>query len=710
MIQQSIKNLYLKVENSTILRCIRRSLVMLIPILLIGSFSTVVQNLPIATYQRFLLQFHDGLIIRLSEHIFQATSGMSSVYLTMCLAFSYAQLDEKGEEINNIGVIFTALSCFALWSGVANWENFHIEAFGTTGMFTALLCGLFASMLYVKISNSIKKRKQSLADGADPQFHLMIHSWLPMLIVISIFLFFYIIMIDYFKCENFTELFASFTHRIFSHTGRSLASALLYEVILNTLWFFGIHGGDVMEEVTQNLFYYPSNIEGGIVVSDIFNGSFLNLFVAMGGCGTVWCLLLAILFFSHRRNNRKLAVSATIPCLFNVSEVIILGLPVVFNPIFFIPFILTPIVMVLTSSIAMTLGLVPPARHALSWTAPIILSGYMSTESVSGAALQIFNLLLGVLIYAPFVKLYDHVCMHDAEVKLKTLVDTLQKHEESNTPVNLLSLNNNSSIMAKSLSEELKYNLKKSLPTMYYQPQYDNHGNCIGVEALLRWIHPTYSLIYPPLVIKLAEENDLLLDLEKNVIYSVLNDSKELMKILPEDAKISLNITGTTIQNSDFLNFLVDFQKTESEFCKHLTIEITEQATMNLNDTLIKKLTELRKIGYRFSIDDFSMGNTSIKYLQTNIFSFIKLDGSICQSIMNNERSCDIISSLTQMASRMNIDVIAEYVEKKEQQQLLENMGCYHYQGYLYSPAIPLDKLEKQLSSISHRRSRKLMD
>lgn len=707
MLKIKFIKLYDNIENSTILRCIRRSLIMLIPILLIGSFATVIQNFPIQQYQHFITQFQNALIIRLMQHIHFATIGMSSIYLTISLAFSYGQLDSSNEDNNNITLIFTALSCFALWSGIANTEHFHITNFGTAGMFTALMCGLGSSILFVKINRKLRQAKRSLSDGADPHFHAMIHSWCPMIVVILVFLLLYILMIEYFKYDSIPDLFRAFTDHIFNKVGRSLHSAILYEVIQNSLWFIGIHGGDVMENVTQNIFYYSANPQNKYISSLIYNGSFLNLFVAMGGCGTIWCLILATLLFSKRRNNRKLAKVAMIPSLFNISEIIILGLPVVFNPVFFLPFIITPIVMVLTTTAAMTLEIVPPAQEAISWTTPIILSGYMTTHSISGSILQIFNLLLGTLIYAPFVKIYDHMCMRDAESKIKNLVDILKSHEENNNPVDLLSLNNTSSIMAKSLSEELRYNIKKSLPIMYYQPQYDNHGNCVGVEALIRWFHPIYSLIYPPLVIKLADESGLLLDLEKNVIQAVLRDSEKLFKALPRDAKISLNITGKTIQDDKFINYLIDFQQKESEFCKRLTIEITEQATLKIDDKLIKKLNQLNEIGYQFAIDDFSMGNTSIKYLQTNIFSFIKLDGTICQSILDNERSCDIVSSLSQMASRMNIDIIAEFVEKKEQQKLLESMGCYKYQGYLFSPAVPVEKLERQLVSISHKHNKR---
>lgn len=699
MIQQVIRPLYVKMEESSILRCIRNSLVMLIPILLIGSFATVLQYLPIPAYQTFITTFAGGFLVTVFEYIYGATSGMVSVYMTVSLALSYSQLHTVRSYRSNFGMLFTSLASFALWSGVADVENFRIETFGTTGMFTAILCGLGSATLYRAISDRMRKaRRQSFADGADETFQTMLESLFPMLSVLGVFIITYVLMVKYMHFSSVTELFSAGTYALFSHMGRSLSSTIVYEIVLNLMWFFGIHGGDVLEHATQNLFYLEADVNGQIIDADIYNGAFLNVFVAMGGCGTIWCLLLAIMFFSKRRNNRKLAKLAMIPSVFNISEIIIFGLPVVFNPIFFLPFILTPVVMVLTSALAMEIGLVPIPTHMISWTTPVILGGWMATQSIAGAILQIVNLAIGTLIYAPFVKIYDDMCMRDSEQKMKRLVGILQQSEEDNQPIELLALQGDSGIMAKTLSEELKHNMEHGLPTMHYQPQHDKTGHCIGVEALLRWIHPTYGLIYPPLVIKLAGESGTLLELEKEVFRSVVRDADTLLEVLPEDAKISLNVTGETIQSAEFEEFLGQMNKEYPQYTKRIMIEITEQSALRLDSTLIERLMRIRELGYRLAIDDFSMGSTSIKYLQTNIFSVIKLDGSISRSVLQNDRSRDIIASITRLASDMEIDVIAEYVENEKQRGILEEIDCNWYQGYLYGLALPLDKLVEKMS------------
>ena len=123
-----------------------------------------------------------------------------------------------------------------------------------------------------------------------------------------------------------------------------------------------------------------------------------------------------------------------------------------------------------------------------------------------------------------------------------------------------------------------------------------------------------------------------------------------------------------------------------------MMLEITEQASLQIDSDFIKRLNRIRKMGYRFAIDDFSMGNTSIKYLQSNVFAMVKLDGALTRDIEKNERSRSIVQSMTHLAEEFRIDILAEYVETEAQKELLEKLGCHMYQGYLYSPAVPLEE------------------
>lgn len=701
MFQQKMYDLYRKMDDAKLLKCIRSSLVMLIPILLIGSFATVLTYFPIPAYQEFITTFCGGIIATFFQGVYAVTGGMVAVYMTISLAISYS--NQQGTTWKNgYGGVFTALICFVIFTGVANAEEFQLVVFGTTGMFSAVVCGLGSSFLYDKISRRFHRKAYSYAEGADETFLATLSTLAPMVIVVLIFAALDVIMIELFHVTSILELFTRFGHAIFAHAGRSLGTAILYEVMLNVMWFFGVHGGDALEYVTENVFNKAVQINidqvaQGLEATDIFNGSFLNVFVAMGGCGTVICLLIAMLIFGKRKSNRQLARWAIVPGLFNISEILVFGLPVVFNPIFFVPFILTPVVMVITSAFAMSVGLVPVPSNVVQWTTPVILGGYLATDSIAGAILQIVNLALGVLIYAPFVKMFDDANERNAISRMNALIGKLQQAENEKKPIELLELRDNSGSLARMLAEELEMEMKEKLPTMYYQPQFDKDGKCIGLESLLRWIHPSYGIIYPPLVIKLAEESGNLLNLEKSIFASVFNEIDHLMEMLEPDAKVSVNVTGTTIQREEFIKFLKEMSKKYEKYMKNIVIEITEQAALQIDDSLIEKLTRIHEMGYGLAIDDFSMGQTSIKYLQINLFSLIKLDGAISKSVLDNQRSYEIVSSITKLAKDLDIQVLAEFVETEEQRKILENADCHWYQGALYSLAVSIDDLEGKL-------------
>ncbi len=408
------------------------------------------------------------------------------------------------------------------------------------------------------------------------------------------------------------------------------------------------------------------------------------------------CLLLAILLFEKKRGMRKLARFAAVPSLFNINELLLFGVPIVYNPIMLIPFFLTPIVNLLISTVAMKLGLVPVVSHSVEWTTPIFLGGYYATGSIAGAVLQGVNLFVGVMIYRPFVRLMHRENARNSRARIGILVELLQQSEDTRVPVTLLEQDGDAGVVAKMLSDDLQGAVRSGRPCMYFQPQYDSDNHCIGAEALLRWNHPVYGMVYPPLVIKLLEETELLTKAETLILKTVMEQMRQIKDIYGDQVKISVNVTGLTIQLDEYESFLREMWERYPEHVGNIMIEITEQASLQIDDAFLARLARIKEMGYRLAIDDFSMGNTSVKYLRSNVFDMIKLDGSLIRDIESNERSRGIVRNMVNMAQEFHIDILAEFVETKEQQELLAELECNLYQGYLYSPAVSLEKfLEK---------------
>ena len=212
-------------------------------------------------------------------------------------------------------------------------------------------------------------------------------------------------------------------------------------------------------------------VQSGQAGTEIYSNPFFDVFVVMGGCGYTICLLLAILLFSRRRSNRKLAAFSSLPMIFNINEMLVFGLPVVFNPVLFIPFILVPLVTVLTSSFAIYMGLVPVPVTSVEWTTPLFLGGYLATGSISGMLLQLVNMIIGILIYRPFIRIFDEETQQNAQYKMEQLTQRFQKHEEEGRILPLLSTQDSLSHVSKTLAEDINFRLSGQMPLLYYQPQ-----------------------------------------------------------------------------------------------------------------------------------------------------------------------------------------------------------------------------------------------
>ncbi|MBE5939610.1 MAG: EAL domain-containing protein [Lachnospiraceae bacterium] len=692
-----------KVNNNLIVQCVKTSLVMIIPMIMVGAFSLVLVSFPMDAYQNFIKNFASGLFYLIFNGVYSATFGMMSVYMTVSVALTYTNMVRKiGGYF--FGPVFSSLFAFTLFSGVISENGLVKEALGVDGLFTAIVSGLLASALYCFVQERVGNTAKFYTYGADDVFYMMLKYVYPTFITAIFFVLLSTLINVIFGVGSFRELCINIVTFIFENTGRNFGSTLLYLVIVHLLWAVGMHGGNILQPVADSVFA-PAITENqkliqlGLEPTQMFSKTFIDVFVLMGGCGTTICLLLAILLFGKRRSNKKLVQIALLPGIFNINEIMMFGLPVVFNPIILVPFFITPIITFLISTLAMMTGLVPYATSAVEWTTPVIVGGYYATGSVAGSILQVVNIIVGTLIYWPFVKLIERETQRNSTRKIEQIAEIIDESEEMRKPVNLLELNGDLGIVCRIIADTMISCAGKELPTVYYQPQCDENEKCIGAEALLRISHKEYGLVYPPIIMKLAEEAGILLQTEKDIFASVVKDMDELIRIIGDDADISVNVTGITLKTEEFELFLKEMAEKNPDKCNHITIELTEQATLKIDDEFISRLQRIRDMGYRLAIDDFSMGNTSIKYLESNVFSKIKLDGVLSRHVVTNERSQEIVSTLAKMSKGFNIDILAEYVETEQQKQILSGIGCHQYQGHLYSQAVPLHKLEDMVDT-----------
>lgn len=241
--------------------------------------------------------------------------------------------------------------------------------------------------------------------------------------------------------------------------------------------------------------------------------------------------------------------------------------------------------------------------------------------------------------------------------------------------------------------EEFRDALKYHELVVHYQPKIDfNDPSYQGVEALVRWQHPTRGLLPPNLFIPLAEKHGLIDDLTWDVLEKSLSDCN-LWKAQGHDVIISINMSATTLKElylPEKMEILMRKHKLEAE---QLIFEVTESSLMQELIKSLDILTRLRMKGFRLSIDDFGTGYSSLLQLHRVPFSEIKIDQSFVFEMENDEVASSIVETIILLAQKLKMRTVAEGIETQVSFDRLKEMGCNQAQGYLLSKAIPADEI-----------------
>ncbi|HBF4489454.1 TPA: EAL domain-containing protein [Clostridioides difficile] len=238
--------------------------------------------------------------------------------------------------------------------------------------------------------------------------------------------------------------------------------------------------------------------------------------------------------------------------------------------------------------------------------------------------------------------------------------------------------------------DDIKIALVKNQFEVYYQPKFSLvTGEMIGSEALIRWNHPEHGFISPAVFIPIAEKSKLILKIGRFVFERVCNDLSEWKKQGKKIVPVSVNLSRVELYQPDivkFINKTIQMYNLSSDF---IEIEITETVAINELNILKNVLNELRKHGFSISMDDFGTGYSSISCLRDMPIDILKLDKSFLGGIEHDERSRNIAKSIVFLAKSLDLVVIIEGVESKEQAELMKQFGCDLVQGFYFARPMP---------------------
>lgn len=243
------------------------------------------------------------------------------------------------------------------------------------------------------------------------------------------------------------------------------------------------------------------------------------------------------------------------------------------------------------------------------------------------------------------------------------------------------------------LENELRHALNKGELSVFFQPKVSlRTSQLIGFEALVRWYHPTKGLLLPGDFINIAEETGLMHDLGLEVLTQTCNQIRKWQDLGMKDLKVAVNIEVQQLKRSNFLSILDQVMEKADLHGHMLEIEITESSLMDIPEQIKPLLAAIKARNITVALDDFGTGYSSLAYLSQYPIDVIKIDRSFIDQASSSNESAAIVRAIIALGHSLDMKLVAEGVETKNQIEFLRKEGCHIAQGWYYGKALPSDQ------------------
>ncbi|WP_194191242.1 PTS sugar transporter subunit IIC [Clostridium chrysemydis] len=406
-----------KIAGQRHLCAIRDGFIVLMPLIIGASIFVLLNNVVLDSNNGILKSFVNldkykeiGVIAN------NATLGILAILFAFTLSYNLAKsYDEDGVNAGVIGVSVMATMIPQAITIIPDGFKDSITVSGvissvnisSSGLFLAIIAGLLGTEFFIRLSRN-EKLKIKLPDavpyGVSKSFNVMIPSIIT-LTVFSVIVF----LINQISSVSIPELISKIIQAPLQSLVQNPGGMIFITFISNLLWAFGIHGSSILSPITSPtlLAAMQENMDAfnaGQAVPNIVTEPFINSYSLIGGGGCMLCLVIAIFIASKRSDHKEIGKLAALPSVFNISEPIMFGLPVVLNPIFILPVVLVPALNLIIAYYATAFGFVSKTVALVPWTTPPVISAFLATAGDYRAAiLSVILLIISVLIYIPFV-------------------------------------------------------------------------------------------------------------------------------------------------------------------------------------------------------------------------------------------------------------------------------------------------------------------
>lgn len=255
-------------------------------------------------------------------------------------------------------------------------------------------------------------------------------------------------------------------------------------------------------------------------------------------------------------------------------------------------------------------------------------------------------------------------------------------------------------VQAMALENAMRRALEEEEFTVYYQPRLEiKTQRIMGMEALVRWDHPTRGLLAPGVFINLAEETGMILAMGEFVLRRACREAQAWRQAGNQGLCVSVNLSPRQFEQENLVAMVEEVLLETGLPSIYLELEITEGAVMKSVDKAVATLVDLAAMGVRLSLDDFGTGYSSLNYLKRFPLSALKIDQSFVRDLNRDPNDAAIVQTIIAMGHTLDLQVVAEGVETAEQLAFLSGSGCDEFQGYLFSRPLPAAQFGELLTT-----------
>lgn len=411
----------LKIASQKHVLSVRDGIILNMPFMLIGSFFLIFAYLPIPSYANMMGEVFGAAWREKLLYPVKATYDIMAIISSFGIAYRLAEKYKTLDPLTTGAVSLVAFiltipqnTLFQPLNGATEQivkGVLPMNFIGSQGLFVAIVIAILSTEIYrfVHDRNLVINMPAGVPPAVAKSFLALIPGFAVMAVVLALRL-----GVEATPFGNINNMIATIIGIPMHHIGGTLPGMIFSVILIGLLWMVGLHGDAIVLVFIQpvwlsNMSENLTAFQNGQPVPHIITQQFYDLWIAPGGTGALLGLVIFMLLRARSAQMKQLGKIAAPGCLFNISEPMVFGIPLVMNPYFAIPFILTPVILVIVTYTAMATGLVtPPVGIALPFTTPIFISGYLATGGhISGTVIQLVNLAISLVIYYPFFRAWD---------------------------------------------------------------------------------------------------------------------------------------------------------------------------------------------------------------------------------------------------------------------------------------------------------------